>query len=93
MGTLGRSCGARLPSNCREVGRLHQADLPPVEALLPNQVPNYPETVGLPVTLRMTGPTTRPELAFDRSSIHPFALECRNGVCIHRVMEWLENVG
>jgi hypothetical protein len=69
-----------------------QASLPPVEALLANRVPDYPETLGLPATLRMTGPTTRPELAFDRLSIHPFAIECQNGVCTHRVMEWFENM-
>jgi hypothetical protein len=66
-----------------------QASLPPVDAVLANSVRDYPETVGLPVQLRLTGPTTRPELTFGRSSVHPFATECENGVSTHRVMEWL----
>ena len=69
-----------------------QADLPAIEAALANSVPGYPDTIGLPANLRLTGPTTRPEIAFDASSIHPFVVECRNGVCAHRVSEWLAGV-
>jgi hypothetical protein len=68
-----------------------QADLPPMEAALANAIPAYPDTVGLPATLRMTGPTTRPALSFEGVSAHPFVLECQKGVCTHRVMEWLAN--
>lgn len=70
-----------------------QASLPPVEAVLANRVRDYPETIGLPAKLRLTGPTTRPQLTFGRSSVHPFATECENGVCVHRVMEWLQDFG
>jgi hypothetical protein len=76
----------------RILGRWSDPDvaaMPPIEAALANRVPNYPDTIGLPVMLRLTGPTTRPELTFEPSSIHPFALECGEGVCTHRVMEWL----
>ena len=69
-----------------------QAELPPMAALLANRIPAYPETLGLPATLRLTGPTTRPDLTLSGSSIHPFAMECQNGVCTHRVMEWLEDM-
>jgi hypothetical protein len=69
-----------------------QSELPAMEATIANRVPGYPETLGLPVTLRLTGPTTRPSLAFGADSIHPFALECRRGVCVHRVMEWLASI-
>lgn len=66
-----------------------QTQVPPMPALIANRVPGYPDTVGLPALLRLTGPTTRPELTLDAASVHPFALECRQGVCVHRVMEWL----
>jgi hypothetical protein len=69
-----------------------QSDLPAMQATIANRVPGYPETLGLPVTLRLTGPTTRPSLAFGADSIHPFALECNGGVCVHRVMEWLASL-
>jgi hypothetical protein len=70
-----------------------QASLPAIEALLANRIPDYPDTVGLPATLRMTGPTTRPELVFDRLPTHPFAVECTEGVSTHRLMEWLDYIG
>jgi hypothetical protein len=69
-----------------------QAGIPPMRARVANRVPGYPETVGLPVILTLTGPTTRPRLAFDATSDHPLALECQAGVCTHRVMEWLADL-
>jgi hypothetical protein len=66
-----------------------QADLPAMQASLANTVPGYPDMIGLPANVRLTGPNTRPEIAFDALSIHPFVVECRNGVCVHRVAEWL----
>jgi hypothetical protein len=66
-----------------------QATFPPMQASVANRVPGYPETLGLQATIRLTGPTTRPSLTLDDSSFHPFAVECRSGVCTHRVMEWL----
>jgi hypothetical protein len=66
-----------------------QAAHAPFEATLANRVPGYPDTLGLPLSVQLMGPKTRPSLAFDESSIHPFARECLAGVCVHRVMEWL----
>jgi len=70
-----------------------QAQEPPFAALLANHVPGYPETVGLPVQMRLTGPTTRPALAFEPAERHPLALEYRAGVSVHRVMDWLKAMG
>jgi hypothetical protein len=69
-----------------------QSDEPPMKATIANRIPGYPETVGLPVSLRLTGPTTRPALSFESDSSHPFAVECLGGVCTHRVIEWLETI-
>jgi hypothetical protein len=70
-----------------------QADEPPFPAILANHVPDYPETIGLSVYVKLTGPTTRPALAFDGASEHAFAVECRSGVSVHRVMAWLRAMG
>jgi hypothetical protein len=66
---------------------------PPFRANIANHIPGYPETLGLPVQMRLTGPTTRPELAFGTDVEHPLALECRSGVTVHKVMEWLKAMG
>jgi hypothetical protein len=66
-----------------------QAAEPPMSALLANRVAGYPDTLGLPATLRLTGPTTRPALHLEAGLQHPFAVEVRRGVYTHRVMEWL----
>jgi hypothetical protein len=66
-----------------------QSATPLMIATLANRVPGYPDTVGLPVSLQLTGPTSRPTLSFSRDSIHPFALECMAGVSAHRVLAWL----
>ena len=68
----------------------NQNKLSPIEARVANRIPGYPDTIDLPVTLRLTGPTTRPELSMRSDSLHPFARECLAGVCTHRVQEWLE---
>jgi len=70
-----------------------QADEPAFAAIVANRVPGYPETIGLPVEMRLTGPSSRPALAFDASNHHPFAAECREGVPVHRVVEWLKAMG
>lgn len=69
-----------------------QTSLPPFQASIANRVPEYPDTLGLPAVLRLTGPTTRPLLTLEPPSSHPFALECNRGVCTHRVVEWLESM-
>jgi len=70
-----------------------QAERPAMDAQLANDIPGYPPTVGLPMRLRMSGPTTRPQLTFAADQSHPFALECRAGVTVHRVKEWLARMG
>lgn len=67
-----------------------QSTIPPMQAKIANRVPGYPDTVDLPVLLRLTGPTSRPELSLAGDSLHPFARECLEGVCTHRVKEWLD---
>ena len=38
---------------------------------------------------RLVAPHERPRLAFAPDARHPFALECRTGVTVHRALEWL----
>jgi hypothetical protein len=66
-----------------------QSATPLMTARLANRVPGYPDTVGLPVSLQLTGPKSRPTLSFSRDSIHPFARECMAGVSARRVLAWL----
>ena len=68
----------------------HQDKIPPMQARIANRIPVYPDTTGLPVVLRLTGPQSRPELSLTTDSLHPFARECIAGVCTHRAMEWLD---
>lgn len=70
-----------------------QTEQPAMDAVLANNIPGYPPTIGLPLKLRMTGPKTRPSLVFAPDQSHPFALECRAGVTVHRVREWLARMG
>jgi hypothetical protein len=67
-----------------------QNRIPPMRARVANRIPGYPDTIDLPVVLKLTGPTTRPQLSFTPDARHPFAAECVAGVCAHRVTEWLE---
>jgi hypothetical protein len=69
-----------------------QVNEPLIDARLANRIPGYPDTIGVPLKLRLTGPTTRPKLLIPKASAHPFALECARGVCSHRVVEWLESM-
>ena len=67
-----------------------QDKIPPMQARVANRILGYPDTINLPVLLRLTGPTSRPELSLTADSLHPFARECLAGVCIHRVKDWLD---
>jgi len=69
-----------------------QDKIPSMQARIANRIPGYPDTIDLPVLLRLTGPTTRPELSLTADSLHPFARECLAGVCIHRVKDWLDTM-
>lgn len=67
-----------------------QASEPPMEGTLANVVPGYPDTLGLPLVVQLTGPTSRPELYFASAPEHPFVQECRSGVDVHSASEWNE---
>src|SRR4029450_5881419 len=62
----------------------------PFEAALANHIPSYPETLGLPCSLRLSGPTTRPSIGFPEHLDHPLAAEYRAGVTAHRAVEWVQ---
>lgn len=66
-----------------------QVQEPPFAARLANAVPTYPPTLGLPGTLRLTGPASVPAFRLALPSDHPLAVEQRDGVHPERVLEWL----
>jgi hypothetical protein len=70
-----------------------QAKEPPFTGCVANEIAGYPDTIGLPVQVRLTGPSTRPCASFEADVVHPFAEECRQGVSCGRVLEWLGGTG
>ena len=66
-----------------------QAGEPPFPGILANRIGGYPETVGLPGLVQLTGPTTAPDFRFKENLDHPFAREQREGVFAERRLEWL----
>lgn len=66
-----------------------QAKEPPFPGVLANSVRGYPETLGLPGLLQLTGPTTPPGFKFADGIDHPFAREQLEGVFPERRLEWL----
>ena len=64
-----------------------QVDEPLLPAILANDVPLVPSTIGIEVDIRLTGPTTRPDF-YMRDTPHPLALEQRQGVDSHRALEY-----
>ena len=79
----------RIVERWSDPGQVEEA---PMSAVIANRILGYPDTLGLPVTLRLTGPTLRPALLVKPDTGHPFAVECLAGVSGHRVMEWLERL-
>jgi hypothetical protein len=65
-----------------------QAALGPFPGTLANRLPHYPDTLGLPGSIRLTGPVTRPEFSLAPGSEHPFAREATVGVVPERALEW-----
>lgn len=61
---------------------------PPFVGALASQLPGYPQTLGLPVTVRLGGGTRRPTFTVDDAA-HPLAAEQRQGVYLERVLEIL----
>jgi hypothetical protein len=66
-----------------------QADEPPFESLFANSLIGYENTLGLPGTLHLTGPTSIPAFRFRADVKHPVAVEQRAGVAYARRLEWL----
>lgn len=67
---------------------LDQSSEPPFAVSLANAIPTLGNTNGLKAQLRLTGPTTRPQvyLALDD---HPLAREQNLGISTHRVSEYI----
>lgn len=66
----------------------NQNSEPPMHGELANVIPSYPNTLGLPLTLQLTGPTSRPEFRFKPGTNHPFVSECEAGIDAHRAAHW-----
>jgi hypothetical protein len=64
-----------------------QVNEPLLSAILANDVPLVPSTIGIEVDIRLTGPTTRPDF-YMRDTPHPLAVEQRRGVSAHRALEY-----
>jgi hypothetical protein len=64
-----------------------QANEPAFAATLANDVRHHPGSLGQAVTVRLTGPTTRPSV-FVVDPAHPLAIEQRDGVSFHRASEY-----
>ncbi len=67
----------------------NQINEPPLPARLANHIPTYPETIGLPCALQLTGPNTRAEIVFSPEIDHPLVEEYESGVSAHRAIEWV----
>jgi hypothetical protein len=65
----------------------NQASEPPLQGTLANEIPLFEGTLGLPLKIRLTGPTTRPAFHLDESP-HPLWTEQRYGVDERRVDEY-----
>lgn len=63
------------------------------QAKIANTIPGYPSTLNLPVFVWLNDPNTRASVHFPAELEHPFAEECRAGVTVPRVLEWLRSMG
>jgi len=70
-----------------------QALEPHFQAKIANAIPGYPSTLNLPVFVQLTDPSTRAAAYFPAQLQHPFAVECRAGVTVPRVLEWFRSIG
>lgn len=66
-----------------------QAHEPPFPGKLANALRGYEGTLGLPGTVRLTGPNMAPLFELDPEVDHPLASEQRGGVARERVVEWV----
>ena len=65
---------------------------PAFHATLQNRIPHLPETCGLPVTLHLTGPKTRPRLVVPPSD-HPLHEQQFQGVTAHIASRYTQDHG
>ena len=61
---------------------------PPLACWIANQIKRYPDTVGLPCSLQLESPATRPTIRLAPGLEHPFAREVSGGVDLARSLEW-----
>jgi hypothetical protein len=66
-----------------------QAEEPPFPARLANSLRGYEGTLGLPGTVKLTGPGMAPLFELDADVEHPLVQEQREGVTRERVVEWV----
>lgn len=66
---------------------LDQSSEPPFAASLANAIPTLVNTSGLQAQLRLTGPTTRPQVYLDLHD-HPLVREQNFGISTHRTSEY-----
>jgi hypothetical protein len=64
-----------------------QSDEPPFDAAIANDIPSLPSTLGLPVHLQLTSPTSRP-YALVPACAHPLHREQCAGITAHRASEY-----
>lgn len=69
----------------------NQAQFPPISALLANKVPLTKESQGCKILIRLTGPSTRPEIEIldPECSLHR---EQTCGIAVHRASEYSDLV-
>jgi hypothetical protein len=65
-----------------------QGQEPPLPCSLANQIKHYPDTTGLPASLQLESPSTRPTIHLVSGLEHPFAREVAAGVDLPRSLEW-----
>ncbi len=64
-----------------------QADEPAFHVNLANDIPTYPPACGLPASLSLTGPTTRPVVTLNPAE-HPLVREQSRGITAHRAAQY-----
>lgn len=61
---------------------------PPLVCWIANRIKRYPDTLGLPGSLQLESPATRPTIRLAPGLEHPFAREAATGVDLPRSLEW-----
>jgi hypothetical protein len=69
-----------------------QAAEPRMPAVLSNELPLVPSTLGLSMAIQLTGPSTRPEYYIEATE-HPLYSEQARGIDGHRALEYTDSTG